>query len=100
MVRAKKLAGMALAAALVIGGLTAGSAAAIPHDDLRRGFRQTKTGTLSDGATYEIQCPTGAWNGTLFLYSHGYVDHPARPTRPRTSATRSPAPSCSATATP
>jgi pimeloyl-ACP methyl ester carboxylesterase len=33
----------------------------------------TATGTLSDGATYEIQCPAGAWNGTLFLYSHGYV---------------------------
>src|ERR1700761_3301652 len=33
----------------------------------------TVNGTLSDGATYEIQCPAGAWNGTLFLYSHGYV---------------------------
>jgi pimeloyl-ACP methyl ester carboxylesterase len=33
----------------------------------------TVTGSLSDGATYEIQCPAGAWNGTLFLYSHGYV---------------------------
>jgi pimeloyl-ACP methyl ester carboxylesterase len=30
-------------------------------------------GTLADGAKYEIQCPNGAWNGTLFLYSHGYV---------------------------
>jgi len=25
------------------------------------------------GATYLIQCPAGTWNGTLFLYSHGYV---------------------------
>ena len=33
----------------------------------------TQTGTLPDGAAYEIQCPAGAWNGTLFLYSHGYV---------------------------
>jgi pimeloyl-ACP methyl ester carboxylesterase len=33
----------------------------------------TVTGTLSDGAAYEIQCPAGSWNGTLFLYSHGYV---------------------------
>jgi pimeloyl-ACP methyl ester carboxylesterase len=33
----------------------------------------TVNGTLADGATYEIQCPAGAWNGTLFLYSHGYV---------------------------
>ena len=32
----------------------------------------TKTGTLADGATYEIQVPSN-WNGTLFLYSHGYV---------------------------
>jgi pimeloyl-ACP methyl ester carboxylesterase len=33
----------------------------------------TVTGTLHDGATYEIQCPAVGWNGTLFLYSHGYV---------------------------
>jgi pimeloyl-ACP methyl ester carboxylesterase len=32
----------------------------------------TKTGSLSDGATYLIQVPNN-WNGTLFLYSHGYV---------------------------
>jgi pimeloyl-ACP methyl ester carboxylesterase len=30
------------------------------------------TGTLADGATYLIEVPTN-WNGTLFLYSHGYV---------------------------
>jgi pimeloyl-ACP methyl ester carboxylesterase len=30
-------------------------------------------GTLPDGATFLIQCPNGTWNGTLFLYSHGYV---------------------------
>jgi dienelactone hydrolase len=33
---------------------------------------QTLTGTLSDGATYKIEVPA-SWNGTLFLYSHGYV---------------------------
>jgi pimeloyl-ACP methyl ester carboxylesterase len=33
----------------------------------------TVNGTLADGATYLIQCPAGTWNGTLFLYSHGYV---------------------------
>jgi pimeloyl-ACP methyl ester carboxylesterase len=33
----------------------------------------TLNGSLPDGATYEIQCPSGPWNGTLFLYSHGYV---------------------------
>jgi len=32
----------------------------------------TKMGPLSDGATYLIQVPYN-WNGTLFLYSHGYV---------------------------
>ena len=30
------------------------------------------TGTLPDGATYLIEVPPN-WNGTLFLYSHGYV---------------------------
>ncbi|HEY2576909.1 MAG TPA: hypothetical protein VGI74_11425 [Streptosporangiaceae bacterium] len=30
------------------------------------------TGTFKDGATYLIQVPAN-WNGTLFLYSHGYV---------------------------
>ncbi|MGB8524336.1 MAG: hypothetical protein WCD43_15325, partial [Candidatus Acidiferrales bacterium] len=33
----------------------------------------TKTGSLGDGATYLIQVPDN-WNGTLFLYSHGYVE--------------------------
>src|ERR1051326_6174804 len=32
----------------------------------------TLTGTLSDGATYLIEVPA-PWNGTLLLYSHGYV---------------------------
>ena len=30
------------------------------------------TGTLPDGATYLIEVPS-SWNGTLLLYSHGYV---------------------------
>jgi pimeloyl-ACP methyl ester carboxylesterase len=34
--------------------------------------QQHITGTLSDGATYVIDVPA-AWNGTLLLYSHGYV---------------------------
>jgi dienelactone hydrolase len=33
---------------------------------------QTLTGTFGDGATYLIQVPSN-WNGTLVLYSHGYV---------------------------
>jgi hypothetical protein len=32
----------------------------------------THTGSLADGATYLIEVPAN-WNGTLFLYSHGYV---------------------------
>jgi pimeloyl-ACP methyl ester carboxylesterase len=32
----------------------------------------THTGTLSDGATFLIEVPS-PWNGTLLLYSHGYV---------------------------
>jgi pimeloyl-ACP methyl ester carboxylesterase len=32
----------------------------------------THTGALPDGATYLIEVPAN-WNGTLFLYSHGYV---------------------------
>src|SRR6202162_2794169 len=39
---------------------------------LASGNARTLTGTLHDGATYLIQVPAG-WNGTLVLYSHGYV---------------------------
>lgn len=74
MVRTSKLAGIALAGALVVGGLTAGSVAASASTTCGgTGTTTTLTGTLSDGATYEIQCPAGTWNRTLFLYSHGYV---------------------------
>jgi pimeloyl-ACP methyl ester carboxylesterase len=34
--------------------------------------QQHITGTLTDGATYVIDVPA-VWNGTLLLYSHGYV---------------------------
>jgi pimeloyl-ACP methyl ester carboxylesterase len=34
--------------------------------------QQQITGTLADGATYVIDVPP-LWNGTLLLYSHGYV---------------------------
>jgi pimeloyl-ACP methyl ester carboxylesterase len=82
MARTKKLAGMALAAGLVTGGLTASTAAASPSSCGGTGAVTTSTGTLADGATFEIQCPAGAWNGTLFLYSHGYVvPGSANPTR-------------------
>jgi Prolyl oligopeptidase family len=37
------------------------------------GSVKTTKGKLADGATYLMQCPAGKWNGTLLLYSHGYV---------------------------
>ncbi len=75
MVRSKKLAGMVLAAGLVAGGLASSSAPASASSSACGGSGSVSTlnGTLSDGATYLIQCPAGAWNGTLYLYSHGYV---------------------------
>ena len=73
MVRSKKLAGLALAAGLAIGGLTASTAAAAPPSCGGSGSMTTLTGTLTDGATYLIECPAGPWYGTLYLYSHGYV---------------------------
>jgi pimeloyl-ACP methyl ester carboxylesterase len=75
MVRKRKLAGVALAASLAIGGLTAGMAgtAGAATTCGGSGSVKTLTGTLPDKATYLIQCPAGAWNGTLYLYSHGYV---------------------------
>jgi pimeloyl-ACP methyl ester carboxylesterase len=72
MVRTRRLAGIALAGALLIGGLTAGSAVASASTTCG-GSTTPVTGTLGDGATYLIQCPSGTWNGTLLLYSHGYV---------------------------
>jgi pimeloyl-ACP methyl ester carboxylesterase len=43
-----------------------------PASALAAGPARTLTGTLRDGATYLIEVPTD-WNGTLVLYSHGYV---------------------------
>jgi len=42
-----------------------------------QGAVTTHMGTLDDGAAYLIEVPAN-WNGTLFLYSHGYVV-PGRP---------------------
>jgi hypothetical protein len=69
----KKLTGMVLAAGLVIGGLAAAGAAPAAAAPNSCSGSKTLTGTMADGSTYLIQCPSGAWNGTLFLYSHGYV---------------------------
>ena len=73
MVRSKTIAGLALVTSLVAGGLTASTAAASPSPCGGSGSVTTVNGKLADGATYLIQCPPGAWNGTLYLYSHGYV---------------------------
>ena len=65
---------MVVAAAIVaLGLLPASSALASAGTCGGSGTVTTVTGTLPDGATYKIQCPAGPWNGTLFLYSHGYV---------------------------
>src|SRR6266496_1492775 len=53
-----------------IGPVGLGSALAASFPDTCG--QQSPTGTLPDGATYRIDVP-GNWNGTLFLYSHGYV---------------------------
>jgi pimeloyl-ACP methyl ester carboxylesterase len=72
--RAKKLAGIAIATGLVLAGVTASNASAKAAGTCGgTGSITTVNGALTDGAKYKIQCPAGAWNGTLFLYSHGYV---------------------------
>src|SRR3984957_9830085 len=43
-----------------------------PASAMASGHARTLTGTFHDGATYLIQVPAN-WNGTLVLYSHGYV---------------------------
>ncbi len=75
MVRLKKMSGMVLAAGLAVGGVTASTAATASAASTCGGSGSVSTvnGTLADGATYLLQCPAGAWNGTLYLYSHGYV---------------------------
>ena len=65
-----------MAAGLAVGGLTAypaGTAAASSSTCGGSGSVSTVNGTLADGATYLLECPAGNWNGTLYLYSHGYV---------------------------
>ena len=44
----------------------------VTHKTVTAAGAETLTGTLPDGATYLIQVPAN-WNGTLVLYSHGYV---------------------------
>jgi hypothetical protein len=58
---------VALLAATLIPSATASATATATAGKARE-----YTGTFKDGATYLIQVPAN-WNGTLFLYSHGYV---------------------------
>jgi pimeloyl-ACP methyl ester carboxylesterase len=70
--RMKRALRLLLAAALIVTGL--GSVTALPAlagTHAPAGVKEY-TGTFKDGATYIIQVPS-TWNGTLFLYSHGYV---------------------------
>jgi pimeloyl-ACP methyl ester carboxylesterase len=72
--RTKRLAGIIFSALLLTAGLTsAAPAIASAQTCGGSGAVTTVNGALPDGATYLMQCPAGAWNGTLFLYSHGYV---------------------------
>src|SRR6266480_7458810 len=73
MTRTARRGGVMLAAALLAGLLPAAPALAAPATCGGSGTVTTLPGTLPDGAAYEIQCPAGPWNRTLFLYSHGYV---------------------------
>jgi pimeloyl-ACP methyl ester carboxylesterase len=72
--RTIRRAGIAFAAALLAAGLLpAATALAEGSTCGGSGAVITQTGTLADGATYKVECPAGPWNGTLFLYSHGYA---------------------------
>lgn len=68
-----RLGAIALSAALLTAGLSAGAPALASQACGASGGLTTLNGSLPDHVTYLIQCPAGPWNGTLFLYSHGYV---------------------------
>jgi len=68
-----RLASVVLSGVLLAAGLTSAASATASSSCGASGAVTTAGGSLPDGATYLIQCPAGQWNGTLFLYSHGYV---------------------------
>jgi pimeloyl-ACP methyl ester carboxylesterase len=72
--RSRRLAGLTLAASLAAAGLTASTAGTAAATPTPCSSGQVTRQTLPDGATYLIQCPKSTWNGTLYLYSHGYVE--------------------------
>jgi hypothetical protein len=69
----RKLPAVVLGTALLALGISPAAAPALASvRSAAPAATTTLTGTLKDGATYKIEVPAG-WNGTLFLYSHGYV---------------------------
>jgi pimeloyl-ACP methyl ester carboxylesterase len=64
---------LVVAAAVAAVAVPAAASASAPQSCGGTGSVTTSNGALADGASYELQCPAGNWNGTLFLYSHGYV---------------------------
>jgi pimeloyl-ACP methyl ester carboxylesterase len=68
-----RLALFPLSAVLLTIGLAPAAPALARSSCGASGAMTSQNGSLPDGATYLIQCPAGEWNGTLFLYSHGYV---------------------------
>jgi hypothetical protein len=69
----RRLPAVVLGTALLALGISPAAAPALASArSAAPGATTTLTGTLKDGATYKIEVP-GNWNGTLFLYSHGYV---------------------------
>jgi pimeloyl-ACP methyl ester carboxylesterase len=63
----------AIAATLSVAAPSLAASSAAAHKCGGTGSTTTVTGKFADGATYLMQCPAGKWNGTLLLYSHGYV---------------------------
>ena len=68
-----RLALFALPLVLLLTGLSPAAPALASQACGGSGAVTSRSGALPDGATYLIQCPAIPWNGTLFLYSHGYV---------------------------
>src|SRR5579875_2607952 len=71
--RRSRLAGIVLSAAAIALGLGPAEPALAAQGCGGSGAVSSVNGSLPDGASYLIQCPAVPWNGTLFLYSHGYV---------------------------
>jgi hypothetical protein len=72
MLQAIKQAFVVVAVAAILALSVAGNANAQGTSCANFPGETCKAGMLQDGATYLIEVPAN-WNGTLFLYSHGYV---------------------------